>query len=117
MPAWLGGRGGTRERGGATVVGVSVSGFEIEWPPLDEATARARAAELSELATEHGITDLRFASPGRLLGHVAADRDLMDVAAFEIAAVELLHAQVRLYSDGVLGKPHVSPDLLAARPL
>jgi hypothetical protein len=90
---------------------------EMEWPLLDEATARARAGELADLAAAYGVTNLRFASPGRLLGHVAEDRDLMDVAAFEIAAGELLHAEVRLYSDGVLGKPHVSPDLLSARPL
>ncbi|NDL57918.1 hypothetical protein [Phytoactinopolyspora mesophila] len=90
---------------------------EMEWPLLDEATARARSDELAELAAGYGITNLRFASPGRLLGHVAPDRDLMDVAAFELAAVELLRAEVRLYSDGVLAKPHVSPDLLSARPL
>ena len=99
------------------VVAVTVHGLEPEWPLLDEATARSHAPELAELAVEHGITNLRFASPGRLLGHVAADRDLMDVAAFELAAVALLHAEVRLYSDGVLKKTHVSPDLLSARPL
>jgi hypothetical protein len=99
------------------VTNVTVSGSESELPPLDEASARVHAAELADLASLHGITNLRFASPGRLLGHVAADRDLMDIAAFEIAAIDLLHAEVHLYSDGVLGKPHVSPDLLSARPL
>ncbi|MGH3501378.1 MAG: hypothetical protein ACRDQA_10900 [Nocardioidaceae bacterium] len=96
---------------------MTVSGFDAELPLLDEATATAHADDLAALAAEHGITNLRFAAPGRLVGHVAADRDLMDVAAFEMAAVERLRAELHLYSDGVFGKPHVSPDLLSARPL
>ena len=49
--------------------------------------------------------------------HVAEDRDALDVADFELAAVRLLGAEVRLYSDRVLSKLNVSPVLVAARPL
>ena len=86
-------------------------------PPADEATVRDRGDELRALAVQHGISELRFASPGRLVGHVAEDRDALDTADFEIAARALLGAEIGLFSDRVLGKPHVSPDLLVARPV
>lgn len=41
----------------------------------------------------------------------------LDTADFEIAARALLGAEVGLFSDRVLGKPHVSPDLIAAQPV
>jgi hypothetical protein len=78
---------------------------------------RAHADELRALAARHGISDLRFASAGKLVGHVAEDRDALDVADFEVAAVELVGAELRLYSDRVLDKRNVSRDLVAARPL
>ncbi|MGH3695329.1 MAG: hypothetical protein ACRDRX_15305 [Pseudonocardiaceae bacterium] len=90
---------------------------EPSLPPVDETVARAHAEGLRLLAGDYGITDLRFASTGRLVGHVAEDRDALDVADFELSAVRLLGAEVRLYSDRVLGKRNVSPDLVAARPL
>jgi hypothetical protein len=34
-------------------------------------------------SARHGITDLAYASPGRLRGHVADDRDLFDVFEFQ----------------------------------
>jgi len=86
-------------------------------PPADEVTVRAHADQLRALAAEHGITALRFASPGRLVGHLAEDRDAFDAADFELAAIKVLDAEVELYADRVLGKPNVSPDLVAARPL
>lgn len=86
-------------------------------PPADEATVRRHRDELWNLAARHGISDLRFASPGRLVGSVAEDRDALDTADFEIAARALLGAEVGLFSDRVLTKPNVSPDLVAARPL
>lgn len=86
-------------------------------PPADRARVGAHAEALRELGVRHGITALRFASEGRLVGHVAEDRDSIDVAEFELAAVELLGAEVRLYSDAVLSKENVSPDLVAAEPL
>jgi hypothetical protein len=97
--------------------GVSNPAVEPSLPPVDETAVRAHAEGLRLLAAGYGITDLRFASTGRLVGHVAEDRDTLDVADFELAAVRLLGAEVRLYSDRVLGKRNVSPDLVAARPL
>ncbi|MGH3505313.1 MAG: hypothetical protein ACRDQA_31130 [Nocardioidaceae bacterium] len=90
---------------------------EPSLPPADEATVRAHRAELRELAGRFGVTGLRFASPGRLVGRVAEDKDALDMADFELAARQLLGAEVGLYSDRVLSKPHVSRDLLVARPL
>lgn len=86
-------------------------------PAATEAALRANATALVPLAAEHGITTLRVAGPGRLVGHIGEARDLFDVAAFETAASELLGAEVELYSDGVLDHDNVSPDLLAAIPL
>ena len=34
----------------------------------DEALVRSHAPELAQLAAEHGISDMRFASTGRLIG-------------------------------------------------
>jgi hypothetical protein len=48
---------------------------------------------------------------------VAEDKDALDVADFELAAIHLLGADVRLYSDRVLRKSHVSPDLVTAQPV
>jgi hypothetical protein len=86
-------------------------------PPLDEATARALSDRLYALAAEHGISQLRFASSGRLVGHIAEDRDSIDTAAFEVAVQDTLGYSAGLFSDRVLSKPRVSPDLVAARPL
>jgi hypothetical protein len=86
-------------------------------PPATEQQVRARATDLVSLAARHGITDLAFASPGRLRGHVADDRDLFDMFEFQRDAARLLDAEVALYSDGALGNEHVSPDLVTASPL
>ena len=86
-------------------------------PPATEQQVRARATELVGLAARHGITRLAFASPGRLLGHVADGRDLFDMFEFQRAATAQLGAEVALYSDGALGNEHVSPDLVTATPL
>ena len=86
-------------------------------PPADEATVRARGDELRALADRHGSSELRFAAPGRLVGHVAEDRDALDTADFEIAARAPVGAEIGLFSDRVLSKPHVSPDLVTAQPV
>jgi hypothetical protein len=86
-------------------------------PPATEQQVRSHAAELVELAAQHGITDLAFASPGRLRGHVADDRDLFDMFEFQRAATDLLGAEITVYSDGALRNDHVSPDLATATPL
>lgn len=86
-------------------------------PPATEQQVRSHAADLVALAARHGITALAFASPGRLRGHVAGDRDLFDMFEFQRAAADLLGAEVTVYSDGALRNQHVSHDLVAATPL
>jgi hypothetical protein len=86
-------------------------------PPSTEQQVRTRAAELVDLALQHGITHLAFASPGRLRGHIADDRDLFDMFEFQRHATNLLGAEITVYSDGALANDHVSPDLAAATPL
>jgi hypothetical protein len=82
----------------------------VHLPPASEQQVRSHAAELVALAARHGITGLAFASPGRLRGHVADDRDLFDIFEFQRAAADLLGAEVTVYSDGALRNQHVSPD-------
>ena len=55
----------------------------VHLPPATERQVRSHAAELVELAARHGITVLAFASPGRLRGHLADDRDLFDMFEFQ----------------------------------
>jgi hypothetical protein len=96
------------------IASVTMSDSDDQLPKADRAHVDAHARELRELAARHGIIELRFASPGRLVGHIAEDRDALEVAEFEVAAAQLLRADVSLYSDAVLDKAGVSPDLLAA---
>ena len=104
--------------GAGSVVGVSQPVAEPEHlPPATEHQVRAHAAELVGAAARHGITDLAFASPGRLRGHVSDDRDLFDMFEFQREATALIGAEVALYSDGALRNEHVSHDLVAASPL
>lgn len=86
-------------------------------PPADEATVRAHAEQLWALAAKYRITDLRFASAGRLVGHFAEDRDAFDALHFEAEAMDLLGSELHVHSDKVLGNRGVSPDLLEATPL
>lgn len=88
-----------------------------ELPGADERLVRAHARELLALAAEHGIHDLRFASAGRLVGHVEQARDALDMAEFAAAAERLLGAEVSLFSDAVLDEPNVSPDLVHVQAL
>lgn len=90
---------------------------EPSLPPADEIVVRSKAQALQELASDFGISELRFASPGRLVGRVAEDRDALDVAEFEVAARRLLGAEVGLFSERVLSNANVSPDLVVSRPL
>lgn len=88
-----------------------------EPPKAGRALVAAHARELRDIAAQHEITELRFASPGRLVGRVAYDRDALDVSEFELAALALLGAEAWLYSAAVLDKANVSLDLLSAKPL
>jgi len=83
-------------------------------PPATEEQVRTHAAELVELAAGHGITELAFASPGRLRGHISPDHNPFAPIEFERTATELLGAEVDLFSDEVLRNEHVSPDLVTA---
>ena len=78
---------------------------------------RSHAAELVELAAEHGVNELAFAGPGRLRGHVSPDNDPFAPITFQLAASDLLGAEVALFSDEVLHNANVSPDLVTASPL
>jgi hypothetical protein len=96
---------------------VTSTAAEPSLPPADEALVRAHADALAQLAGRYGVSSLRFASPGRLVGHVDDNHDALDVAEFELAARALLGAEIGLFSTAVLSKPNVGPDLVAARPL
>lgn len=88
-----------------------VSSSAAEHIGADEELVRAHAAELTALGAAHGIHALRFASPGRLVGRVASDRDALDMAEFAAEAERLLGADVSSLSDAVLNKPNVSRTL------
>lgn len=75
------------------------------------------AATLHRLAAGYGISDLRFASPGRLIGHMHENRDLTDMGLFQRDVEDLLGKHVDFFTDGLIDKPGVSADLLAARSL
>jgi hypothetical protein len=96
---------------------VTSTAAEPSLPPADETLVRAHADVLAQLAGRYGVSNLRFASAGRLVGHVDDSHDALDVAEFELAARVLLGAEIGLFSTAVLSKPNVSPDLVAARPL
>jgi hypothetical protein len=96
---------------------VSTAAYASEPAGADEALVRAHADELRATGARRGITELRFASSGRLVGRVDEDRDLYDVAGFDADASEILGAPVSLFSDQVLAKPNVSADLVAAHAL
>lgn len=86
-------------------------------PPATETQVRAHADRLVELAAKHGITQLAFASAGRLRGHVDDDHDLFNMFEFQRAAADLVGAEVTVFSDGALSNDNVSPDLRAASAL
>lgn len=90
---------------------------ERKLPLLDEQTARDNAGVLHRLGARHGITALRFASPGRLVGHVDEDRDMMDMADFMADVEDELGRRTYIISDRVLKNPGVSADVVLAQPL
>ncbi|MGQ0575343.1 MAG: hypothetical protein ACT4RN_14210 [Pseudonocardia sp.] len=90
---------------------------ELAIPPASAVALRAYAEQRKVLARSHRIDRLRLASDGKLVGHVDERRDAFDVVDFELAAVHLVGADVRLYSDRVLGNDNVSPELIVAQPL
>lgn len=85
--------------------------------PATEVQVRAHAAALIELAAQHGITALAYASPGRLRGRVTDGFDLFDMFEFQRSASEFVGASVELFSEGALVNEHVSEDLRVASAL
>lgn len=96
---------------------MSEAAWDAALPPASEGLLRSHAKALTEIAGRFGISQLRVASAGRLVGRVAEDRDALDVSGFELAARDALGADVGLFADRVLSKPNVSPDLVSAQPL
>ncbi|HEU4361764.1 MAG TPA: hypothetical protein VFR27_09660 [Mycobacterium sp.] len=86
-------------------------------PPASEAQIRAHARELTKLAAQHGITELAFASPGKLRGRVDDLHDLFDMFEFQRAATDLIGGEVIIFSADVIDNENVSPDLRSATPL
>jgi len=82
--------------------------------PATEVQVRSQAARLVALGRRHGLSELAFASKGRLRAHVDDARDFTDVFRFQREATALLGAEVRIFSDGALRNANVSPDLIAA---
>lgn len=96
---------------------MSQSPFDYRAPLLDEQTAQDNAETLRRIAERHGITELRFASTGRLVGHLDDDRGLGDMADFMSEVEDALDRRTNIISDRVVTKPGVSPDVVAAQPL
>jgi 2-phospho-L-lactate guanylyltransferase (CobY/MobA/RfbA family) len=82
-----------------------------------ESQIRGAAAQLLALAERHGLSQVAFASPGRLRAQVDDDRDLADVFAFQREASDLVRARIDVFSDGALSNRHVSRDLVEAVPI
>jgi hypothetical protein len=82
-----------------------------------ESQIRGAAAQLLALAERHGLSQVAFASPGRLRAHVDDDRDLADVVAFQREVSALVRARIDVFSDGALRNRHVSRDLVEAVPI
>lgn len=88
-----------------------------EPPLLEEQTARANADTLRRLGGQHGISELRFASPGLLVAHVDDDRDMIDMADFMADVISELDRYAEIIDDVVLTRPDIGDELIAARPL
>jgi hypothetical protein len=86
-------------------------------PPATEQQVRSHGAQLVDLAARHGITDLAFASPGRLRGHVADHRDLFDTVESSAPPPASSAPRSPCTPTGRCANNHVSADLAAATPL
>ena len=96
---------------------MSATADQPELPLASEALVSTHAKRFAELGERSGITQLRFAAEGRLVGRVAEDRDMFDVVDFQLAVAQEFGVKITLVSDAVLGRERVSPDLVNARPL
>ncbi|ORA41479.1 hypothetical protein BST20_05110 [Mycobacterium branderi] len=75
---------------------------------------RSHAAQLRELGGRYGVTELAFASAGRLIGRIDNDRDLFDMFELQRAATDLVGGEIVLFSADALANENVSPDLQSA---
>ncbi len=74
-----------------------------QYPPLTKSLMPVSSSTRTDLMAR--VLDLRFACTGRLVGHVAEDRDALDVADFELAAVRLLGAEAQVTLTGNAAHP------------
>lgn len=91
--------------------------FIDDMPEADEAFVRAHRAELLALAEELGITDVRVAHTGRMVGSIHADSAPLGVYAFSARASSLLEHVVRMHDLDVTQRANASEDLQLAVPL
>ena len=92
-----------------------VSYDDLPW--ADEQVIRAHAAELIAMAEDLGMTNVRYASDNRLVVTATDHFERLGPFTFAEEASYLLGYRIRVYSDGVLKNPGVSPDLVAATSL
>jgi hypothetical protein len=83
-------------------------------PPEDVRTHRE---QILELATTHGLSQVRLTPHGRLLAKLAPERTYLDLAHFELAIEDTTGLTVEVIPDGVLNTPGHPHDLDAASPL
>lgn len=86
-------------------------------PVADERVIRAHAAELIAMAEALGLANLRYASADRIVVTVTDHVEYLGEFRFAERASHMIGHQIRVYTDGVLTNPGVSPDLVAATPL
>jgi hypothetical protein len=86
-------------------------------PVADEHVIRAHAAELIAMTETLGLAHVRYASADRIVVTVTDHVDYLGEFRFADRASFMMGCQIRVYTDGVLTNPGVSPDLLAATPL
>lgn len=66
------------------------------------------AVVLVDLATRHGMSNLRQAGDGRLVADVARGRTYFDIAAFELEAEPLLGAALSVIPSGAPLAPSIA---------
>lgn len=91
--------------------------FIDDMPEADEAFVRAHREELLALAADMGITDVKVASTGRLVGTVTANTVPLGVYAFSADASSMLERIIRMHASRVVTPESASVDLKEATPL
>ena len=86
-------------------------------PVANESVIRAHAAELIAMADTLGLANVRYASADRIVVTVTDHVEHLGEFRFAERASFMMGHQIRVYTDGALKNPGVSPDLVAATPL